>query len=103
MPLDAISKQSGRLKSRLLLLRMQSSDEGSGLMHARYYDDGLGRFLSVDPVLDTQKALKEPQRWNRYSYVTNNPLRYVDPDGREMRFSDYASAVWDATKETADD
>lgn len=51
-------------------------------MHARYRGSGLGRFLSVDPVLDAKRALPEPQRWNRYSYVVNNPLRYVDPDGR---------------------
>lgn len=52
-------------------------------MHARYYDPGVGRFLSVDPVLDIEKALREPQRWNRYSYVINSPLRYADRDGRE--------------------
>jgi hypothetical protein len=26
----------------------------------------------------------EPQRWNRYAYGRNNPLRYVDPDGRDI-------------------
>jgi hypothetical protein len=62
----------------------------------------LAGFLSVDPVLDTQKALKEPQRWNRYSYVMNNPLRFTDPDGRDLQPFDYVEAVWDATKTTAD-
>jgi hypothetical protein len=57
----------------------------------------LAGFLSVDPVLDTQKALKEPQRWNRYSYVINNPLRYTDPDGRDI----YAQ-VHEVTTETSD-
>jgi RHS repeat-associated protein len=52
-------------------------------MHARYYDPNLGRFLSVDPAMDLKKNLPEPQRWNRYAYVTNNPLRYTDPDGRD--------------------
>jgi len=54
-------------------------------MHARYYTPQWGRFLSVDPYLDVKKALVEPQRWNRYSYVTNNPLRYTDPDGKERQ------------------
>ncbi len=51
-------------------------------MHARYYDPNLGRFLSVDPVLDVKRAMREPQSWNRYSYVVNNPINRIDPDGR---------------------
>jgi RHS repeat-associated protein len=52
-------------------------------MHARYYDWRRGRFLSVDPSLDQKKTLPNPQMWNRYSYVINNPIRNTDPDGRE--------------------
>ena len=52
-------------------------------MHARYYFPYAGRFLSVDPHLDIKKNLPEPQRWNRYAYVTNNPIKYTDPDGRD--------------------
>ncbi|HEX8411725.1 MAG TPA: RHS repeat-associated core domain-containing protein [Thermoanaerobaculia bacterium] len=55
-------------------------------MHARYYSPNLGRFLSADPVLDIKEALHEPQLWNRYSYVTNNPLKFTDPDGRYRTF-----------------
>jgi RHS repeat-associated protein len=40
---------------------------------ARYYDDNLGRFVSVDPVAS------EPA----YQYVSNNPMNYVDPTGME--------------------
>jgi hypothetical protein len=43
----------------------------------------LGRFLSVDPELESV-YLEIPQSWNRYAYVMNNPLKYVDPSGREM-------------------
>ena len=52
-------------------------------MHARYYATATGRFLSVDPKLTIGRNLSEPQRWNRYSYVVNNPLKYVDRDGRD--------------------
>jgi RHS repeat-associated protein len=48
-------------------------------MHARYYSPSLGRFLSIDPARSANTAL--PQSWNRYSYVRNNPLRFIDPDG----------------------
>ncbi|MGK2886970.1 MAG: polymorphic toxin type 33 domain-containing protein, partial [Rhodococcus sp. (in: high G+C Gram-positive bacteria)] len=51
-------------------------------MHARYYNPNLGRFLSVDPAY-SDGTPNEPQKWNRYTYVTNNPLRFSDPDGRD--------------------
>ena len=49
-------------------------------MHARYYSPYLGRFLSVDPARESA-LLRVPQSWNRYSYVRNNPLKFVDPNG----------------------
>ena len=51
-------------------------------MHARYYDPNSGRFLSVDPVL-AERALHDPQKWNPYTYVRNNPIRMTDPTGRD--------------------
>jgi RHS repeat-associated protein len=53
-------------------------------MHARYYSSNLGRFLSVDPVIDVKVAMANPQAWNRYSYVRNNPLRFTDPTGKYL-------------------
>ena len=55
-------------------------------MHARYDNASLGRFLSVDPVLPPG-ALRKPQMWNRYSYVANNPLNRVDPDGKLLQIA----------------
>jgi RHS repeat-associated protein len=45
-------------------------------MHARYYSGAMGRFLSPDRGRDWN--IHEPQSWNLYTYVGNNPLRYVD-------------------------
>jgi len=53
-------------------------------MHARYYAVKWGRFLSVDPKLNVKRALRQPQNWNRYSYVMNNPLTYTDPTGEDV-------------------
>ncbi len=60
----------------------QERDEDSNLnyMHARFYSPELARFLSPDPVLGRIGA---SQSWNRYAYVGNNPIRRVDPDGRQ--------------------
>ena len=49
---------------------------------ARHYRYQSGRFTTVDPLLDLEQALVDPQRWNRYTYGLNNPLKYTDPDGR---------------------
>jgi hypothetical protein len=56
-------------------------------MHARFTNAALGRFLSVDPVIDS-RAMSSPQAWNRYAYVMNNPLVLLDPDGRDVEYAD---------------
>ena len=48
-------------------------------MKARLYDPYTGRFLSPDPYVQLPDF---SQSFNRYSYCLNNPLRYVDKDGR---------------------
>lgn len=48
--------------------------------HARLLDTKAGRFLSVDPG-DSEK-LSAPQTWNRYVYANNNPLKFLDPNGK---------------------
>jgi RHS repeat-associated protein len=53
-------------------------------MHARLHNPQTGRFLSVDPVLNLKRALKSPQNWNRYAYALGNPLKYVDPTGKDV-------------------
>jgi RHS repeat-associated protein len=45
---------------------------------ARYYDPGIGRFISADTIVQN---LADPQTLNRYSYVLNNPLNRLDPSG----------------------
>jgi RHS repeat-associated protein len=42
----------------------------------------LGRFASPDPHNASTK-LEDPQCWNAYSYVRNNPLALTDPDGED--------------------
>lgn len=47
-------------------------------MNGRIYDPTLGRFLQADPVI---QDVTNPQNWNGYTYVFNNPYRYTDPSG----------------------
>ena len=63
----------------------ERQEDGNGTldyMGARYCSPVLGRFTAVDPATK-RVATNHPQEWNRYAYVQNNPLRLVDPDGRE--------------------
>jgi RHS repeat-associated protein len=69
----------------------KEKDKETGLYYfgARYMNDKIGRFISVDPIgpVDektgkvNEKMLLNPQRLNRYAYGLNNPYRYVDRDG----------------------
>jgi len=55
-------------------------DEASGLdyMHARYYGSNLARFMRPDPV---NGKPADPQSFNLYAYVENNPTNRTDPLG----------------------
>lgn len=45
---------------------------------ARFYDPEVGRFITPDSIAPDYK---NPQSLNRYAYVQNNPLKYIDPTG----------------------
>jgi RHS repeat-associated protein len=57
-------------------------DAATGLDNfgARYNSSSFGRFMSPDPY-NAGASIDAPQSWNAYSYVLNNPLNSVDPDG----------------------
>ena len=42
---------------------------------ARQYNPTIGRFLSVDPKADLLPS------WSPYVFSSNNPIRFIDPDG----------------------
>lgn len=74
-------------------------ETGLDYFGARYFSGAMGRFTSPDPYVfqfaaashtgddEEQKQLQQhyisnPQVWNKYTYGLNNPLKFVDPNGR---------------------
>ncbi|MFF4099165.1 RHS repeat-associated core domain-containing protein [Streptomyces sp. NPDC001903] len=74
-----------------------TKDADSKLTHlgAREYDPLLGRFISVDPLLEFEKG----QSLSGYSYAENNPTTTSDPTGRASMISvdcsDGCGEQWD--------
>jgi RHS repeat-associated protein len=54
---------------------------------ARYYFSNMARFMSPDPDNTGADSLN-PQSWNMYAYVLNNPLISIDPTGLECLWED---------------
>ena len=54
----------------------KDQESGLGDFGVRKYDDGIGRFTSIDPLTEKMPA------WSPYVYSFNSPLTLIDPDGR---------------------
>jgi RHS repeat-associated protein len=78
------SLYDGRVRSRSTG-KERDTESGNDYFDARYYSSAMGRFMSPDwsakedPVPYAQ--IDDPQSLNLYSYVRNNPLTRIDPDG----------------------
>lgn len=73
-------------------------------MNGRVYDYNLGRFMSVDPVIQSPT---NSQSINPYSYIMNNPLSGTDPTGYASCSADDAASCQEVAEnlekgETAD-
>lgn len=86
----------------------RDTETGLDYFGARYMSSAQGRFTSPDKPFADQHH-EDPQSWNMYGYVRNNPLKNTDPDGRAcssligntksgfcQRASEYSSARFDA-------
>ena len=48
------------------------------MIMVRFYDPQIGRYHTQDPLADKYYFLSP------FSYVANNPLKFIDPDGKEI-------------------
>ncbi|MFE7854099.1 polymorphic toxin-type HINT domain-containing protein [Streptomyces sp. NPDC057403] len=65
----------------------QDSSTGYTDVGARKYDPSLGRFISVDPILEATS----PQQLGGYTYAADNPVTSADPSGLEQCYPHFCS------------
>jgi RHS repeat-associated protein len=73
----------------------RDAESGNDYFGARYYGSNLGRFVSPDDGSD--QSPDDPQSWNLYSYVRNNPLINTDPDGHGCQKTTITNTYTDST------
>jgi RHS repeat-associated protein len=82
-PFGGILSQTGSLNTKKGYTGHEE-DVDTGLVYAqaRYYNPGIGRFSSQDPLfISAGFDLSDPQSMNSYSYTENNPIGLIDPGG----------------------
>jgi RHS repeat-associated protein len=86
-----IIKQLGNTNN-LYLFAGEQRDPNIGLdyLRARYYNQQTGRFTSRDIILGT---LLNPVTQNRYTYVYNNPVIWIDPSGNIATLGEVLSVL----------
>jgi RHS repeat-associated protein len=77
-PYGAVRGSVGTLPTQRTFTGQYSDATGLMYFNARYYSQTLGRFVSADTIVP---GAGEPQAFNRYAFVFNNPLKYYDPSG----------------------
>jgi RHS repeat-associated protein len=65
-------------------------ESGNDYAMARFYINRFGRFSCVDPSLGSPS---DPQSWNRYVYVRNNPVNITDPTGQFWLFKLFGALI----------
>ena len=94
LPFGELNSSDAGITTHEFTGKERHSAAGQDDFGARTYLSQLGTFMSPDPgnlggELDESE---NPQSWNAYSYVRNNPLNAVDPDGRDCFYINEGAA-----------
>ena len=75
-----VRSASGETATKYTYTGQYSHTDDFGLLfyNARWYDPYINHFTQPDSLVPNPS---NPQAWDRYAYVLNNPIRYTDPSG----------------------
>jgi RHS repeat-associated protein len=73
----------------------RDAESGLDYASARHYNSGMGRFMSPDPSGLGYADQTNPQSFNLYSYVMNNPLSNTDPTGMTCQTNSTDGSTYD--------
>lgn len=93
-PFGETLSQEGEATEDKLFTGHKRDDTGLYYANARYLNPVTGQFTSIDPAsrANPEQFLYDPQQLNSYSYVRNNPVLYIDPNGEILeKFFNYIS------------
>jgi RHS repeat-associated protein len=93
---EALFEEHSNTRDMPYLFNSKERDEETGLYYygARYLDPETAVWYGVDLL-----AMEHPD-YSPYIYCTNNPLKYIDPDGRDPI---YAKNFWGKVRMIGDD
>jgi RHS repeat-associated protein len=69
------------------------SETGLNFAQARFQSPTQGRFTSADPFSGSA-TIGNPQTFNRYAYVGNNPVNFTDPLGMAAQPGSHNISNW---------
>ena len=95
---EVLFKEHGTSRSMPYLFNGKELDTETGLYYygARYYDPRVSLWLNVDPLAEKYPHVSP------YTYTLNNPIKFIDPDGRESEKVDDIIIKGNKSKEAFD-
>ena len=91
LPFGETLNQSGALPRQRFTGQERDGEAGLDYFNARSFQVRTGRMNAPDPLFGS--ARYDPQQWNRYAYVRNQPLTNTDPSGMQFHTETVAHAV----------